>query len=65
MLLDTSVDVQRTLEDTAEQRLEKILTVPEYSSEIYAYLREAEVNFFSHFCNEHPAIILFVWLHIL
>lgn len=44
MVLDTSVDLLRN-EENAEQRLQKVLSCPEYSKEIYAYLREAEVMY--------------------
>jgi hypothetical protein len=44
MLLDeTSMKVYCDESDTEEERLKKVLTVPEYSSDIYTYLREAEV----------------------
>lgn len=45
MLLDTSLDLHRLSEDSTEQRLDKILTVPEYTDEIYEYLRKAEGRF--------------------
>ncbi len=44
MVLDTSmVDVERQREQTAEERLNSILTVPEYTDDIYKYLRQLEV----------------------
>ena len=44
MLLDeTSMKVHSDEPDTEEERFRKVLTVPEYSSDIYTYLREAEV----------------------
>lgn len=44
MLLDTSMDLHR-VEETPEQRLDKILTVPEYTDEIYEFLRQSEGKF--------------------
>ncbi len=42
MVLDTSLDSQRGLSE--EERLNQIITVPEYSQEIYWHLREQEVS---------------------
>lgn len=46
MLLDEYDDseVELSEKDIKEQRLNKILTVPDYSEDIYAYLREAELR---------------------
>lgn len=44
MLLDTSLDLHR-VEETPEQRLDKILTVPEYTDEIYEFLRQSEAKY--------------------
>ena len=47
MLLDSSPQAQKVEEDPeelAKARFEKVIGVHEYSAEIYAYLREAEVS---------------------
>lgn len=46
MLLDESVHVSAIPEpeDTSESRFQRVLTCPEYSPEIYTYLREAELR---------------------
>lgn len=48
MLLDSSPQIQARVEedpeDLAKTRFEQIIGVPEYSAEIYAYLREAELR---------------------
>lgn len=45
MVLDVSIEERPQL-STKEERDAVILTVPEYSADIYKYLREAEVYFF-------------------
>ena len=43
MCLDASMNARSELA-TEEERLEKIITCPEYSEDIYRYLREAEAR---------------------
>ena len=59
MLLDTSVSVHKTIEETAEERFNRVLTVPEYSDEIYTYLREAEVDFVVTYSLWHAYIFIY------
>lgn len=42
MVLDSSIEVNQ--EETAESRFRRVLTVPEYSDDIYTYLRESELR---------------------
>ena len=44
MCLDASIDEQTERELTQEERMNCILTVPEYSDEIYKHLRQQEVS---------------------
>ena len=48
MCLDASIDEQTERELTQEERMNCILTVPEYSDEIYKHLRQQEVSCLSH-----------------
>ena len=42
MVLDSS-DISR--DDTTDDHLQRILSVPEYADDVYTYLRELEVYF--------------------
>lgn len=70
MVLDISSCHSSDTLDTEEERMNKILTVPEYSAEIYRYLRECELRHQPkpHYMKKQPDItnsmrcILVDWL---
>jgi len=47
MLMDSWVEDEDAMEQRLliiDERLDKVISIPEYRKEIYAYLREAEVG---------------------